>query len=132
MVLVAFMDLTILDVPAAEATNGAITTVTWELPMSKNMESVKSWAREHLTRPEFVKVSNASTNMLVILARAGWGRPSTSMVYLYSLDTEDNVWRPRLVWNSNEEEIRVETTRRERELVFKSKKGRALMTLPIK
>jgi hypothetical protein len=97
--------------------------------MYKSLEGVKGWAQETLTKPEFVTVGSPSTNMLVILARAGWGRPSTSIVFVYSLDSGDNVWRPRLMWNTYEEQIRVEKTRRDG-LIFKSKAGKTLMTLP--
>jgi len=110
-------------------TNDSIGSVSWELPIHKTLAGVKMWAHETLSRPEFVEVANPSTNMLIILARAESGRPSTSIVFMYSLESEDNSWRPRLLWNSYEEQLRVEKTRRGG-LLFKSKAGKTLMTLP--
>jgi hypothetical protein len=132
LVAITLMQAASVHAQSDRDTNSVTSMVTWDFPAGTSLEGLKAWAREYLTKPEFVEVRNSSTNILVILSRAGWGRPSTSVVHLYGLDPDDNLWLPRLVWNTQEEEIRVQRTKRDRDLIFRSKKGKTLMTLVLK
>ncbi len=115
-----------------QGTNDAVHLISLSLPVWKTEKELRRWAVSDpvILEADIVTVEKNDSRIVVIPKVTGSGTGRVTL-YIYGFDRDTKLWRPLGVFFTNTRSIKVQTVKRDSELVVKSKAGRMLLTIPL-
>ncbi len=103
------------------------------IPVFKNEQEMKEWIRDKLnfssSSSSVLEFERSGRKVCVALQEWGGGRVTTN-IYIFITNRESGTWGIVAIWQTYTSEVKVVLSKNEKELIFKSKSGKTLFSVP--